>query len=91
MEKLRRDGELAVTFYCKNPGSQGDIECDSFYLTSRDSWIVQGKRRGAEVANQLIALAEDETFVEISGPTAEAFIKKYVKERYGVDLGVTSD
>ncbi|MEV6864425.1 hypothetical protein AB0M44_25880 [Streptosporangium subroseum] len=82
------DNDLTVTFFCKDPDSQGDVECDTFYSTDHDSWIVQGKRRGSKVAAQLVALAEDETFLELSGSTAEIFVRKYVKERHGIDLGV---
>ncbi|GAA2640641.1 hypothetical protein SMC26_44650 [Actinomadura fulvescens] len=88
MGQLHGDGDdLTATFYSKDPESQGDVECDGFYATDRDSWIVQGKKRGPKVAAQLVALADDETFLEISGPTAEVFVRKYVRERYGIDLG----
>ncbi|WP_018655551.1 hypothetical protein [Actinomadura flavalba] len=80
------DGPV-VTFYCKDPGSQGDIECDTFYSTDRGSWVVQGKARGADVGAQLVALGDDEGFVEISGPAAAVFVRKYVREHYGIDLG----
>ncbi|MFI0409104.1 hypothetical protein [Actinomadura sp. 3N508] len=49
--------------------------------------MVQGKRRGTEVATQLVALANDETFCEVSGSTMEHFVRRYVEEHYGVDLG----
>lgn len=82
-----QDDNLTVTFYCKDPESQGDVECETFYQTDRDSWLVQGKTRGPKVAAQLIGLAEDETFLEISDRTVDVFARRYVKERYGVDLG----
>ncbi|MEV4095269.1 hypothetical protein [Streptosporangium saharense] len=85
------DDNLTVTFFCKDPESQGDVECDTFYSTDDGSWVVQGKQRGPKVAAQLVALAGDETFLEVSGPTVEAFVQKYVKERYGIDLSVASN
>ena len=81
------DGGLHATFYCKDPGSVDTDDCAAFYYTDRLSWIVQGKRRGAAVAAQLRALADDETFVEIPEPLVELFVRRYVKERYGTDLG----
>ncbi|SBW26725.1 hypothetical protein FDG2_5023 [Candidatus Protofrankia californiensis] len=48
---------------------------------------MQGKRRGDVVAAQLHALAVDETFVEIPEPLVELLVHRYVKERYGTDLG----
>ena len=37
--------------------------------------------------NTGIGLAPDETFGEMSDRTVDTFVKKYAKERYGVDLG----
>jgi len=82
-----QDDNLTVTFYCKDPESQGDQLCETFYETDRGSWIVQAKTRGTGVRDQLIGLAPDETFGEMSDRTVNAFVKKYAKERYGVDLG----
>ncbi|GAA0914893.1 hypothetical protein [Nonomuraea longicatena] len=79
--------DLIVTFYCKDPHSQGAVECESFYRTDRGSWIVQAKKRGPGVGAQLIGLAEDETFGELSERTVNAFVQKYVREHYGIDLG----
>lgn len=88
MEQLpSQDDDLTATFYCKDPESHGADDCETFYTTDRGSWLVQGKRRGPQVAAQLAGLAEDETFLEISGRTVDAFARKYVKEHYGVDLG----
>jgi hypothetical protein len=81
------DDEPRATFYCKDPGSVDTDDCAAFYQTDRRSWIVQGKRRGGAVAAQLRALAVDETFVEIPEPLVELFVRRYVKERYGTDLG----
>ncbi|MFE4518339.1 hypothetical protein ACFRMQ_29645 [Kitasatospora sp. NPDC056783] len=50
---------------------------------------MQLKKCGPKVRDQLIALAEDETFAEMSGRTMDVFVRKYVKERYGIDLGST--
>lgn len=82
-----QDDNLTLTFYCKDPDSNGSRECETFYETDRGSWIVQAKVRGPEVRDQLVSLAPDETFGEMSGRTVDAFVKKYAKERYGVDLG----
>jgi S-adenosyl methyltransferase len=54
------------------------ITCATFYRTDRDSWIVQGKRRGPRVAAQLVAFGDDETFAEIPAPLVDLFVKKYV-------------
>jgi len=81
-----QSNDLIVTFYCKDPQSNGEQMCETFYETNRGSWIVQAKSRGPEVREQLVALAPDETFGEMSGRTVDTFVKKYAKERYGVDL-----
>lgn len=83
----RKDDDLALTFYIKDPDSNGSRECETFYETDRGSWIVQAKVRGDNVRGQLVSLAPDETFGEMSGRTVDAFVRKYAKERYGVDLG----
>ncbi len=81
--------DLTATFFCTDPSSQGGVECETFYETDRDSWIVQLKTRGPKVRDQLVSLAEDETFGEMSGRTMDVFVRKYVRERYGIDLGIT--
>jgi hypothetical protein len=81
--------DLTVAFFCTDPESQGGVECETFYATDRDSWIVQLKKRGPKVRDQLVALADDETFGEMSGRTMDVFVRKYVRERYGIDLGFT--
>ncbi|GAA2626978.1 hypothetical protein GCM10010411_75030 [Actinomadura fulvescens] len=77
---------MVVTFYIKDGTSQGDAQCETFYRTDRGSWVIQGKRRGDKVGAQLIGLAADETFCEMSDPTMDRFVRHYVRERYGVDL-----
>jgi hypothetical protein len=90
--QLPGDGDdLKATFFCKDPDSHGADECETFYRTDRDSWLVQGKKRGPSVAAQLLSLSDDETFAEVSGPTVELFVWMYVKERYGIDLGRAAD
>lgn len=76
----------ALTFYIKDPGSDGSQQCETFYETDRGSWIIQSKVTGPGVRGQLVNLAADETFGEMSGRTVDAFVKKYVKERHGIDL-----
>ena len=78
---------LTLTFYIKDPESDGTGDCETFYETDRGSWIVQAKTRGDDVREQLVGFAPDETFGELSGRTVDAFVKKYVKERHGIDLG----
>ncbi|MBC7277485.1 hypothetical protein [Nocardioides sp.] len=78
--------DLIATFYIKDPDSTGSEGCETFYETDRRSWVVQGKSRGPQVAEQLVALADDETYLEVSGRTMDAFVRKYVKENHGVDL-----
>ncbi|MFC5185383.1 hypothetical protein [Actinomadura harenae] len=88
MGQLHSDGDdLTATFFCKDPESHGADECETVYRTDRASWIVQGKLRGPKVAAQLISLADDETFSEISDRTMEHFVRRYVREHYGIDLG----
>ncbi|MBB4914062.1 hypothetical protein [Streptosporangium saharense] len=77
---------LSLTFYCKDPNSNQDNECETFYRTNWGSWLVQAKKHGPNVRAQLIGLGEDETFGELSERTVNAFVRKYVKEHYGVDL-----
>ncbi|MFF9566918.1 hypothetical protein [Streptomyces sp. NPDC014685] len=90
-QRGNNDDDLTATFFCTDPESQGGVECETFYETDRGSWIVQLKKRGPKVQGQLVALADDETFGEMSGRTMEVFVRKYVRERYGIDLGVTPD
>lgn len=78
--------DVVVTFFAKDPDSQGDKQCETFYTTDRKSWLVQGKRRGVKVAAQLVGFAADETFCEISDPTMDHFVRAYVRERYGINL-----
>jgi len=78
--------DVVVTFYIKDADSQGSDFCETFYTTDRDTWVVQGKRRGPKVAAQLVALAPDETFCEMSGRTIELFVRRYVRDHYGIDL-----
>ncbi|MCF6475748.1 hypothetical protein FAF44_46475 [Nonomuraea sp. MG754425] len=78
--------DLSLTFYCKDPNSNQDNECETFYRTDRGSWLVQLKKRGPSVGAQLIGLGEDETFGELSERTMNRFVRMYVRERYGVDL-----
>jgi hypothetical protein len=80
-----QDDDLRINFYIKDPESDGTGDCETFYETDRGSWIVQAKVRPG-VRDQLVSLAEDETFGEMSGRTVDAFVKKYVKERHGIDL-----
>lgn len=82
-----QDDDLSLSFYCKDPDSSSNRECETFYATDRGSWIIQSKGRGAGVRAQLAGLAPDETFGEMSGRTVDAFVRKYAKERYGIDLG----
>lgn len=81
-----QDDNLTATFFIKDPESTGSEGCETFYETDRGSWVVQGKIRGPQVADQLVSLAADETYLEISGRTMDAFVRKYVKESHGVDL-----
>lgn len=83
--------DLLATFYCKDPGSVDTDDCPAFYQTDRQTWVVQGKQRGSKVAEQLRALADDETFVEIPEPLVELFVRRYAKERYGTDLGSAAE
>lgn len=82
---------LSLTFYCKDPASKTKDDCASFYRTDQRSWVVQGRRRGQDVAVQLHALRDDETFAEIPEALAERFVHMYAKERYGVDLSQAAD
>lgn len=87
MDHIPRQGDdLIATFYIKDPESTGSEGCETFYETDRGSWVVQGKSRGPQVAEQLVALADDETYLEVSGRTMDAFVRMYVKENHGVDL-----
>lgn len=81
-----QDDNLTASFYIKDPESGVSGDCETFYSTDRDSWLIQGKRRGPRVAAQLVSLADDETYLEVSGRTVDAFVRKYVKENHGVDL-----
>ncbi len=87
MQSVDDDGSMVVTFYCKRPDSTAGKDCASFYQTNRDSWIVQGDRRGEHVAEQLQGLKPSETFLEVPESLVELFVRKYVEERYGINLG----
>ncbi|WP_371778737.1 hypothetical protein [Streptosporangium subroseum] len=79
---------LRLTFFCTDPASVPGEDCATFYRTDRDTWVVQGDRREEpEVITQLVALKPYETSVEVPGPLVELLVHKYVKERYGIDLG----
>ncbi|GAA0988198.1 hypothetical protein GCM10009555_069300 [Acrocarpospora macrocephala] len=86
MQSYGDGDDLSLTFYCKDPDSNQDNECETFYRTDRGSWLVQVKKRGPRVGAQLIGLGEDETFGELSERTMNVFVRKYVREHYGVDL-----
>ncbi|GAA4198809.1 hypothetical protein GCM10022252_49830 [Streptosporangium oxazolinicum] len=86
MGKLHGDDDLAVTFYCKDPNSNFQNDCATFYRTNRGSWVVQGDSMAPEVAPKLTALADHETYLEIPDALANRFARMYVRERYGVDL-----
>jgi hypothetical protein len=86
MQPVDAGDDVLVTFYCKDADSQTKELCETFYSTDRGTWVVQGKRRGEKVAAQLVGLADDETFVEMSASTVDLFVNKYVEERYGLDL-----
>lgn len=79
--------DVRLTFYCKSPTSKTKDDCPAFYRTDRQSWVVQGIRRGDSIGAQLRALGDDETFLEIPEALAERFVQMYVEERYGIDLG----
>jgi hypothetical protein len=87
MEVPDAGDDLLATFYCKDPNSVDTDDCAAVYHTDRQTWIVQGKRRGATVAAQLRALEGDETFVEVPEALVELFVRRYAEERYGTDLG----
>jgi hypothetical protein len=86
MQSSRDENGVVVTFYCKRPDSKINEHRASFYRTSRGAWIVQGDRRGDNVAAQLRALTPSETFLEIPENLVGLFVSKYVEERYGVHL-----
>lgn len=90
MQGSGADRPITVTFFCKDPDSKDEEDCPSFYRSNRGSWMVQGLRHGEDVAVQLRALKDDESFVEIPEALAERFVRMYVKERYGVDLSPAS-
>jgi hypothetical protein len=86
MQSAQDDSGMLVNFYCKRPDSDGSEDCASFYRTDRGSWIVQGDRRGEQVAAQLRALKPSETFLEIPENLVELFVRKYAEKRYGIHL-----
>lgn len=45
-----------------------------------------GQEARPKVGAQLIDLGKDETFGELSERTTNVFVRKYVREHYGVDL-----
>jgi hypothetical protein len=88
MQTPHAHDDLRLTFFCTDPASVPGEDCATFYQTNRGTWVVQGDRREeAEVMTQLVALKESETSVEVPGPLVELLVHKYVKERYGIDLG----
>ncbi len=80
---------LALTFICKDGSSVGDKECPAFYGTNRGSFVVQGDRREEpEVIGQARAFVpEREGLLEIPGTLVDPFVRIYVREQYGIDLG----
>lgn len=86
MQSYGDGDDLSLTFYCKDPDSNQDSECETFYRTDRGSWLVQVKKRGPGVGAQLIGLGKMRRLEELSERTMNVFVRKYVREHYGVDL-----
>ncbi|WP_157429850.1 hypothetical protein [Actinomadura oligospora] len=61
-------------------------DCAIFYRTDRASWVVQGDRMRPEVEEQLVGLKPSESYVEIPERLLDHLVRRYVKERYGLDL-----
>ncbi|MBB5083170.1 hypothetical protein HNR40_008673 [Nonomuraea endophytica] len=79
---------LHLAFYCTDPDSVPGEDCATFYQTNRGTWIVQGDRREEpDVVTQLVALKPSESSVEVPGPLVDLLVRRYAKERYGIDLG----
>ena len=84
--------DVMLSFYCKTPGSNDDLDCPAFHKTDRGTWMVQGERReDPNVRAQLRAPKESEGAVEIPDDLADLFARLYVKEHYGVDLGPAAE
>ncbi|GAA2623380.1 hypothetical protein GCM10010411_69420 [Actinomadura fulvescens] len=88
MQSPNLDDDLRLTFYVKDLNSKGTQDCPTIYRTNRDTWGVQGEEPAGEgIRAQLHGLKPSETLVEVPDTLMDPFVRQYVKERYGVDLG----
>ncbi len=81
---------LTLTFIVKDSDSWGgDEDCASFYRTSRGSFVVQGDRREEpEVVAQARSFDPGrEGLLEVPETLVDPFVRIYVREVYGIDLG----
>jgi hypothetical protein len=90
MQLPTSDDDLRLTFYIKDPASQGGDDCETFYRTNRRSWMLQAPQATSTALAQFVSLAPGEVGSEMSDGTMDAFVVKYVKECYGVDLSTTA-
>ncbi|GAB3653104.1 hypothetical protein GCM10027589_11040 [Actinocorallia lasiicapitis] len=78
--------DLRLDFYLKDSDSKADDDCPAFYRTDR-GWGAQGMERyGDAVRAQMRGYKPGETFVELPDSLIHAFVRKYVKDTYGIDL-----
>ncbi len=80
---------VRLTFYAKDPGSFQGQDCPTFYKTDRRTWIVQGDRRDEpEVIAQVVGFKPEEGLLELPEALVDLVARMYVKENYGINLGV---
>ena len=86
MQSFYDDDQILLTLYCKDPSSGSGPDCPAFYKTTRGDWTAQGERTDEEVTSQLIALKPSETSVMLPDALVDLFCRRYVREKYGVDI-----
>ncbi len=88
MKSVDGDEPTTLTFYCKSPGSYPNPDCPSFYRVEEGGWMGQGEARESEqIRAQIQNLKPAEGYLWFPDNLMDEFVRRYAKERYGVDLG----
>jgi hypothetical protein len=91
MEPSGSDEKIMLSLYCGDDKSDSATTCPAVHRvhrTDRRSWLWQGElRNDPDVRSQLHKPSPTEVGVEVGDDLVDTFVRAYVKERYGVDLG----
>lgn len=85
------DGDpIMLSYYCGGDASDTATSCPAVHRISnrRGKWLWQGELRDdPQIRSQLHKPSPTEAGVEVGDDLVDNFVRAYVKERYGVDLG----